>query len=128
MIRRPPRSTLFPYTTLFRSELVSEPNVPVQGLAVGSEFPVKSGGVIKGTQHFEADVESATLKIRGEWVRDGQTIVNEDFHPESIATVSKPKKACESTPAPSPSSPSPSPSSPSPSPSVSVSPSTSPSP
>src|SRR2546429_5562735 len=24
MIRRPPRSTLFPYTTLFRSELVAE--------------------------------------------------------------------------------------------------------
>src|SRR5713226_9874685 len=24
MIRRPPRSTLFPYTTLFRSQLVSE--------------------------------------------------------------------------------------------------------
>src|SRR5205823_11114095 len=25
MIRRPPRSTLFPYTTLFRSELLGEP-------------------------------------------------------------------------------------------------------
>src|SRR3712207_7304244 len=25
MIRRPPRSTLFPYTTLFRSDLVAEP-------------------------------------------------------------------------------------------------------
>src|SRR3712207_7032675 len=25
MIRRPPRSTLFPYTTLFRSELLEEP-------------------------------------------------------------------------------------------------------
>src|SRR5258707_9680350 len=29
MIRRPPRSTLFPYTTLFRSAKVSE---PVQGI------------------------------------------------------------------------------------------------
>src|SRR3712207_7720044 len=27
MIRRPPRSTLFPYTTLFRSELVPDPLV-----------------------------------------------------------------------------------------------------
>src|SRR5687767_15321801 len=26
MIRRPPRSTLFPYTTLFRSDLVRGPN------------------------------------------------------------------------------------------------------
>src|SRR2546430_3705554 len=27
MIRRPPRSTLFPYTTLFRSKIVEEPLV-----------------------------------------------------------------------------------------------------
>src|SRR2546429_2403393 len=27
MIRRPPRSTLFPYTTLFRSELVGEAEI-----------------------------------------------------------------------------------------------------
>src|SRR5258707_4376430 len=26
MIRRPPRSTLFPYTTLFRSDLIAEPD------------------------------------------------------------------------------------------------------
>src|SRR5256886_10580233 len=29
MIRRPPRSTLFPYTTLFRSDVTREP-IPVQ--------------------------------------------------------------------------------------------------
>src|SRR3712207_8625207 len=29
MIRRPPRSTLFPYTTLFRSEVVAEQHVAV---------------------------------------------------------------------------------------------------
>src|SRR3712207_8389730 len=32
MIRRPPRSTLFPYTTLFRSDLVAA-NTDVQSLA-----------------------------------------------------------------------------------------------
>src|SRR5207248_4704679 len=31
MIRRPPRSTLFPYTTLFRSQVVG------QGIVVGSQ-------------------------------------------------------------------------------------------
>src|SRR5256885_10715585 len=31
MIRRPPRSTLFPYTTLFRSELLQAPTVAVVG-------------------------------------------------------------------------------------------------
>src|SRR3712207_8858599 len=30
MIRRPPRSTLFPYTTLFRSEDFPEPETPVK--------------------------------------------------------------------------------------------------
>src|SRR2546421_4627255 len=39
MIRRPPRSTLFPYTTLFRS-LVSDlggPKVPGIGFAIGED-------------------------------------------------------------------------------------------
>src|SRR3712207_7767174 len=30
MIRRPPRSTLFPYTTLFRSEFKAMPNLAVR--------------------------------------------------------------------------------------------------
>src|SRR3712207_6880180 len=34
MIRRPPRSTLFPYTTLFRSAVIRHPDGPV---AVGGE-------------------------------------------------------------------------------------------
>src|SRR5688572_31353074 len=31
MIRRPPRSTLFPYTTLFRSYVVKRPSAPALG-------------------------------------------------------------------------------------------------
>src|SRR3712207_1072817 len=40
MIRRPPRSTLFPYTTLFRSVMSAAVNVAVVGAtgAVGQEF------------------------------------------------------------------------------------------
>src|SRR5688572_31823131 len=36
MIRRPPRSTLFPYTTLFRSELVEAGNLAVDGARRGA--------------------------------------------------------------------------------------------
>src|SRR5260370_2291443 len=36
MIRRPPRSTLFPYTPLFRSEVVDE---HLLGFAAGSPLP-----------------------------------------------------------------------------------------
>src|SRR3712207_7862734 len=55
MIRRPPRSTLFPYTTLFRSFLgpgagVPEPDVPVRARgehqqAVGREHHVLHGSL-----------------------------------------------------------------------------------
>src|SRR2546422_11360978 len=38
MIRRPPRSTLFPYTTLFRSQASSEPALhPVSAVRLSSE-------------------------------------------------------------------------------------------
>src|SRR5256885_9941765 len=35
MIRRPPRSTLFPYTTLFRSHLLARVAVVLEGADVG---------------------------------------------------------------------------------------------
>src|SRR3712207_8966316 len=54
MIRRPPRSTLFPYTTLFRSSLVQSSNdlevalhLPIgDRLAELALFPFAGGGVM----------------------------------------------------------------------------------
>src|SRR5256885_13023739 len=37
MIRRPPRSTLFPYTTLFRSEPVPRPDLPCRYEGAGRQ-------------------------------------------------------------------------------------------
>src|SRR2546426_6875239 len=42
MIRRPPRSTLFPYTTLFRSELLDKPPPPRARLAVSENEVVRA--------------------------------------------------------------------------------------
>src|SRR3712207_8578148 len=67
MIRRPPRSTLFPYTTLFRSpgsELVAEPGVHalerVDVLAAGEQLRrdhqhrgVDQAGQPHGKQHVQ---------------------------------------------------------------------------
>src|SRR5256885_8687342 len=40
MIRRPPRSTLFPYTTLFRSLVIAVISIPYRGVdrAIGKEY------------------------------------------------------------------------------------------
>src|SRR3712207_8019267 len=43
MIRRPPRSTLFPYTTLFRSAIVGQD--PAQVRAARDQDPVKIVGL-----------------------------------------------------------------------------------
>src|SRR5256885_10049657 len=43
MIRRPPRSTLFPYTTLFRSEIPLRYDIGVDRLMWGSDFPHDEG-------------------------------------------------------------------------------------
>src|SRR3712207_7401188 len=59
MIRRPPRSTLFPYTTLFRS-------LDEQPRAVGSESPMDPPGgphrvphVVQGVEHGHQVVAGA---------------------------------------------------------------------
>src|SRR2546422_7744149 len=60
MIRRPPRSTLFPYTTLFRSALAlarprehAAPGVDDQRLAVVGEAVRARAGLIGGDQRSE---------------------------------------------------------------------------
>src|SRR5688572_31050343 len=54
MIRRPPRSTLFPYTTLFRSVL--------EGCRVGKGSVVAAGAVV--VNHIEAGVVVAGQPAR----------------------------------------------------------------
>src|SRR3712207_8530409 len=61
MIRRPPRSTLFPYTTLFRSERRVERGVGDQRVGRGErarevdgahvEAPIEGGGVTRPAGH-----------------------------------------------------------------------------
>src|SRR3712207_7198422 len=65
MIRRPPRSTLFPYTTLFRSDFyaqalddrdnavfeVGSPQVPKSAFAETAPRPAPGGGKIRSEEH-----------------------------------------------------------------------------
>src|SRR5687768_18233617 len=58
MIRRPPRSTLFPYTTLFRSAISPRPSVKVLDFGLSrfmdsSDTQLTRTGVIMGTPRSE---------------------------------------------------------------------------
>src|SRR5258705_4928704 len=47
MIRRPPRSTLFPYTTLFRSETEDRGDVGVVEAGEGLRFAAEAGQALR---------------------------------------------------------------------------------
>src|SRR5260370_23174072 len=59
MIRRPPRSTLFPYTTLFRSHAVRGPRQLQAG-----QRPVRPRGGQRGTQVRCARSEEHTSELQ----------------------------------------------------------------
>src|SRR3712207_9550900 len=64
MIRRPPRSTLFPYTTLFRSEEEERGLEPGQVDVVEGAVQVLTAHAAKG---LEWDVVSVAGLCRGVW-------------------------------------------------------------
>src|SRR2546430_15146583 len=49
MIRRPPRSTLFPYTTLFRSQAMMQRIRQVEKEMIYEEFKDRAGEIVSGT-------------------------------------------------------------------------------
>src|SRR2546425_5105385 len=64
MIRRPPRSTLFPYTTLFRSGLAGVGQRA--GVAVVARRSVGLGGIAADAQRGVADADGVALVGRSE--------------------------------------------------------------
>src|SRR2546422_7984656 len=60
MIRRPPRSTLFPYTTLFRSGITG---TPVLDRSRGSVYVASAGKL------FDLDLATGAIKRQGTMTR-----------------------------------------------------------
>src|SRR5258705_8759635 len=61
MIRRPPRSTLFPYTTLFRSGFYEKGNVRIRYAEIGSGFPLLAtpgGGLNSRSEEHTSELQS----------------------------------------------------------------------
>src|SRR2546430_6648759 len=65
MIRRPPRSTLFPYTTLFRSDhrLAGEPRELV-AVEAHDEVGAGAGGVVRSEEHTSELQSQSNLVCR----------------------------------------------------------------
>src|SRR5256885_10945529 len=86
MIRRPPRSTLFPYTTLFRSEVRGK-TLGVVGLGnIGSE-------VAKGTQGLEMEViahDPAVPRERAEQFNVALVSLEDLFRRSDFVTIHAP--------------------------------------
>src|SRR3712207_7831393 len=57
MTRRPPRSALFPYTTLFRSPPLGGEEDPAQGCRIG---------VVRGVEAGDHVVAAVPLRVRGQ--------------------------------------------------------------
>src|SRR5256885_10154386 len=87
MIRRPPRSTLFPYTTLFRSEI--EPLVPA---VVSKYFGAHNYNVVTNpkvhvqiddARHFilttDQKFDAVTSDPLDPWVKGAATLYTEEF-------------------------------------------------
>src|SRR3989441_12302283 len=84
MIRRPPRSTLFPYTTLFRSpppghvidaaaDRDRDEHRVGEGLVVGGHDERAPVGDVLGAAQFQAEVEAGhAADERAEGVEDGR--------------------------------------------------------
>src|SRR3712207_7247499 len=83
MIRRPPRSTLFPYTTLFRSE-VHHPLLVGQGGARGLALPGDRGQVIGAVAGVPGDLEPPVNELVTAEVGPGLVLGRSEEHTSEL--------------------------------------------
>src|SRR2546427_7065216 len=68
MIRRPPRSTLFPYTTLFRSSLVTVQQKATAGDIDKAQHGVVTRGVLLDITHVRSEEHTSELQSQSNLV------------------------------------------------------------
>src|SRR3712207_9148072 len=86
MIRRPPRSTLFPYTTLFRSPPVAGPRragrlVTTTATQLADELGVGEGGVVTGAPSDTTLLTAGTASVS--WRRSDRSTPHRRNRPGS---------------------------------------------
>src|SRR3712207_8317952 len=65
MIRRPPRSTLFPYTTLFRSGRAAGDTAGDTARDAGDPVLHRRRGVLRGPHHLVLEADRRALSLVG---------------------------------------------------------------
>src|SRR2546428_2624323 len=68
MIRRPPRSTLFPYTTLFRSLLLRSPQLEVGAGQLRGQRHLDVAQLFLGHAHQRSEEHTSELQSRSDLV------------------------------------------------------------
>src|SRR3712207_2814960 len=86
MIRRPPRSTLFPYTTLFRSVVCSIENVDPMGVHTGDSVTVAPQQTLTDKQ-YQALRDQAIKVIRAVGVETGGSNIQFAVNPHTNEIV-----------------------------------------
>src|SRR2546426_10871064 len=89
MIRRPPRSTLFPYTTLFRSVLGEDPNLAAVVSNPDVLPEIFRGHVIEGFFHLDMTVavDSPRAFLKAAEHRSGQRLESRLFDCEELGDL-----------------------------------------
>src|SRR5438105_6974693 len=90
MIRRPPRSTLFPYTTLFRSVNYNE-DIINKAPVCCNETDRGSAALIKDLKQSPGDRKSTRLNSSHEWISYAVFCLKKKkyFRPATVNSVSK---------------------------------------
>src|SRR3989441_13279839 len=81
MIRRPPRSTLFPYTTLFRSDLLTMEDQIYNKLLDALALKPGAGELAHGALHPTENVEAYDLYLRG------RNAIHGGWNPKNVQTA-----------------------------------------
>src|SRR3989442_4140116 len=90
MIRRPPRSTLFPYTTLFRSVTLDGEVLTPDGIVSGGP-----AGVAAGAMSRERELPGLTARMKGLEQKLLATQTKRDAFPAVPTTKTQPVEALE---------------------------------
>src|SRR3712207_7684657 len=98
MIRRPPRSTLFPYTTLFRSDDLAA--MIAEAVAASPLVPFRDDDVLVVTQKIVSKAEGAIVDLRTVEPRDRKSTRLNSSHANisyAVFCLKKKKKTHETS-------------------------------